>query len=117
LDDALRVTPKHDRWIRLQVDAALAVTSRPYSDSRWSARPAAVASASPDPVGGFGASQHLRQSLAALNVPTKARPEVCLGHADRPFDANGALVGDSTRRLLRKFMRKHAAWLVATTPP
>jgi len=65
--------------------------------------------------GGFGANHHLRQSLAAVNVPTMPQPEAYLGGADRLFDAGGKLSNDATRTFLRGFMEAFAGWIAANT--
>src|SRR5437660_3628660 len=70
---------------------AIDVGSRPYGQSAWNSRPGAVVSASPGPIGGFGANHHLRQSSveragdAATGglSPCNARPV----HTDWPISA------------------------------
>jgi len=55
---------------------------RPEGRSK-SGKPAAIVTASPGVVGGFGANHHLRQSLVFLNAATKPQPEAYLGGADK----------------------------------
>jgi len=112
-DAVLFVTPEHNRSVPAALKNAIDVGSRPYGASAWNGKPAAVVSASPGAIGGFGANHHLRQSLVFLNVPTMAQPEAYLGHADKLFDAGGKLVNDGTRKFLQDFMQAFAAWAAA----
>lgn len=107
----LFVTPEYNRSIPAPLKNALDVGSRPYGESAWEGKPGAVISASPSAVGGFGANHHLRQCLVYLNVPAMQQPEAYVGHADKLFDASGALTNDSTREFLRKFMQAFGAWV------
>lgn len=112
-DAVLFVTPEYNRSIPSPLKNALDVGSRPYGQSVWSGKPGAVVSASPSPIGAFGANHHLRQSLVALNVPTMPQPEAYLGHADKLFDASGRLIDEGARKLLQNFINAFAVWITA----
>lgn len=112
-DAVLFVTPEYNRSIPSPLKNALDVGSRPYGQSVWSGKPGAVVSASPSPIGAFGANHHLRQSLVALNVPTMPQPEAYLGHADKLFDASGRLIDEGARKLLQNFINAFAVWIAA----
>src|SRR6185295_12655888 len=90
---------------------AIDVGSRPYGKSVWSGKPAAVLSASPGAIGGFGANHHLRQSLVFLDMPVLQQPEAYLGHADKMIDASGGFANDATRDFLTKFLGAFEAWI------
>lgn len=107
---ALFVTPEHNRSVPAALKNALDIASRPYGQSVWAGKPAAVVSASPGSLGGFAANHHLRQLLVALNLPTMQQPEIYLAGADKLFDASGALQNDSTRQFLGRFLQAYAAW-------
>src|SRR5262245_35400808 len=107
----LFVTPEYNRSVPAALKNALDVGSRPYGQSVWAGKPAAIVSASPGAMGGFGANHHLRQSLVFLDVPAMQQPEAYLTGADKLFDANGKLVNDHTRSFLQKFMQAYAAWV------
>jgi chromate reductase len=109
----LFVTPEHNRSVPAALKNALDVGSRPYGQSAWNAKPAAVVSASPGAIGGFGANHHLRQSLVFLNVPAMPQPEAYLGGADKLFDGAGQLTSESTRTFLQSFLGAFAAWITA----
>ena len=59
----------------------------------------------------LGANHHLRQSLVFLDVPTMAQPEAYIGNAATMFDDKGALIDDSTREFMRKFLGAFARWI------
>jgi chromate reductase len=109
----LFVTPEYNRSVPGALKNALDVGSRPYGHSVWARKPAAIVSASPGAVGGFGANHHLRQSLVFLDVPTLQQPEAYLNGADKLFDADGKLINDAVRALLLKFMQTFALWIAA----
>ena len=110
-DGVLFVTPEYNRSVPAPLKNALDVGSRPYGQSVWDKKPAAVVSVSPGAVGGFGANHHLRQSLVFLNMPTMQQPEAYIGGASQLFDANGKIANDGTRGFLTKFMEAFAAWV------
>ena len=112
-DAVLFVTPEHNRSVPAALKNAIDVGSRPYGASAWSGKPAAVVTASPGGIGGFGANHHLRQSLVFLDVPAMAQPEAYLGHADKLFDAAGKLNSEGTQKFLQGFMQSFASWIAA----
>src|SRR5690606_39133108 len=62
-DAVLFVTPEYTRSIPSPLKNAIDVGSRPYGQSGWDGKPAAIVSVSPSAIGAFGANHHLRQSL------------------------------------------------------
>lgn len=110
----LFVTPEFNRSVPGALKNAIDVGSRPYGSSIWSGKPAAVVSASPGAIGGFGANHHLRQSLVFLDMPVLQQPEAYLSGADKLLDSHGALANEGTREFLAKFMRTFAAWIERT---
>lgn len=112
-DAVIFATPEYNRSVPGGLKNLIDVASRPYGDSAWSGKPAAVVSVSPGAIGGFGANHHLRQSLVFLDMPTLAQPEAYIGGAAKLFDENGKLINDATREFLNKFMQTFAAWVEA----
>ena len=110
-DGVLFVTPEYNRSVPAPLKNALDVGSRPYGQSAWDKKPAAVVSVSPGAVGGFGANHHLRQSLVFLNMPTMQQPEAYIGGAAQLFDASGKIANEGTRGFLIKVMEAFAAWV------
>lgn len=106
----LFVTPEYNRSVPGAMKNAIDVGSRPYGKSVFSGKPAAVISASPGAIGGFGANHHLRQSLVFLDMPCLQQPESYLGGAGSFFNDQGEL-GDSIRPFLEKFIAAFDKWV------
>ncbi|RYZ21110.1 MAG: NAD(P)H-dependent oxidoreductase [Chitinophagaceae bacterium] len=111
MDGVLFVTPEYNRSVPAVLKNAIDVGSRPYGKSVWNGKPGAVVSVSPGAIGGFGANQHLRQSLVFINVPTMQHPEAYVGGASKLFDEGGTLTNESTREFMKKFMEAFAGWV------
>lgn len=111
MDGVLFLTPEYNRSVPAVLKNAIDVGSRPYGQSVWDGKPAAIASVSPGAIGGFGANHHLRQSLVFLNMPALQQPELYLGGASKVFDAEGKVAEDSTRQLLQKFIDAFSQWV------
>ena len=107
----LFVTPEYNRSVPGLLKNAIDVGSRPYGKSVWDQKPGAVVSVSPGAIGAFGANHHLRQSMVFLNVPMLQQPEAYIGNAKALFDDKGALINDSTRAFLQKFLQAYALWI------
>ncbi len=110
-DGVLFVTPEYNRSVPGLLKNAIDVGSRPYGRSVWSGKPAAVASASPGGIGGFGANHHLRQSLVFLDMPVLQQPEAYIGHAGDLFGDDGSVKNEGTEKFLRSFAEAFAAWV------
>ncbi len=85
----LFVTPEYNRSVPAALKNALDVGSRPYGQSVWNEKPAAIVSVSPGAISGFGANHHLRQSLVFLNMPTLQQPEAYIGNVTNILDDKG----------------------------
>jgi chromate reductase, NAD(P)H dehydrogenase (quinone) len=109
-DAAVFVTPEYNRSVPAVLKNAIDVGSRPYGQSVWNGKPAAVVSVSIGAISGFGANHHLRQSLTFLNMPTLQQPEAYIGNAGTLFDEAGKLK-DGTRDFLKTFLTAFAAWI------
>lgn len=85
----LFVTPEYNRSIPGGLKNALDVGSRPYGQSIWDKKPAAIVSVSPGAISGFGANHALRQSLVFLNMPILQQPEAYIGNVTQILDEDG----------------------------
>ena len=110
-DAVLFVTPEHNLSVPAPLKNALDMASRPYGGNSWDGKPAAIVSASPGAIGGFGANHHLRQSLVFPNMPAMAQPEAYIGHADKLFGADGTLANEGTEKFLRSFLEAFEIWV------
>ena len=111
VDGVLFCTPEYNRSLPGVLKNAIDVGSRPYGQSAWTGKPGAVISLSPGAIGGFGANQHLRQSMVFLDVPMLQQPEAYVGGAANLFDDKGELTNANTREFLGKFMQAFATWV------
>lgn len=111
MDGLLFVTPEYNRSVPAPLKNAIDVGSRPYGKSIWGGKPAAVISASPGAIGGFGANQHLRQSFVFLDIPCMQMPEAYIGDVSHLFDANSNIAKEDTREFLQKYMNAYASWV------
>jgi chromate reductase, NAD(P)H dehydrogenase (quinone) len=109
-DALLFVTPEYNRSVPAVLKNAIDVGSRPYGQSVFSGKPAAVVSISMGAIGGFGANHHLRQSLVFLNVPT-LQHEAYIGNAASLFDEEGQLKNTNTEKFLREFGQSFKGWI------
>ncbi|WP_119326506.1 NAD(P)H-dependent oxidoreductase [Companilactobacillus musae] len=88
-DGVLFVTPEYNRSIPGGLKNAIDVGSRPYGQSAWDKKPAAIVSVSPGAISGFGANHTLRQSLVFLNMPVLQQPEAYIGNVTNILDKDG----------------------------
>jgi len=116
-DAVLFATPEYNRSVPGVLKNAVDVGSRPSGASAWAGKPAAVLSASPGAMGAFGANQHLRQSLVALNMPTLLQPEAYMGNVDKMFDASGQFANPATREFFVKFLNAFNEWIARQLRP
>lgn len=110
-DAVLFITPEYNRSVPGVLKNAIDVGSRPYGNSSWNGKPGGVISVSPGAIGGFGANQHLRQSMVFLNVPMMQQPEAYIGNASNLFDDKGEIANDSTRDFMSKFLQAFSQWI------
>ena len=115
-DAVLFVTPEYNRSVSAVLKNALDVGSRPVGQNVWNGKPGAVISVSRGQLGGFGANNHLRQSLVAVNVPAMAQPEAYVANVDGLLDAEGNLADPETRTFLTGFAAAFAAWIETVKP-
>jgi len=111
-DGILFVTPEYNRGVPGVLKNAIDVGSRPYGESVWNGKPAAIISASPGSIGGFGANHQLRQACVFLNMPVMQQPEAYLGNVtDDSFDADGCLKDGPLKDLVTKLAHAFHDWV------
>lgn len=134
----LFVTPEYNRSIPGVLKNAIDHASRPPGENVWAGKPAGVLGVSIGVIGTAVAQQHLRNSLAYLDVPTLGQPEAFIHVREGLFDASGdircgqqgipARVDGPLRRLgekacrsmtehslyprKRKFQKRRTLWLL-----
>ena len=111
-DGVLFVTPEYNRGVPGVLKNSVDVGSRPYGKSVWNQKPAAIVSASPGSIGGFGANHQLRQAAVFLNMPVMQHPEAYLGHVnDDSFDADGCLKDGPLKDLVMSLSKAFGDWV------
>ena len=112
VDGILFWTPEYNRGVPGVLKNAIDVASRPYGQSVWDKKPAAIISASPGSVGGFGANHQLRQACVFLNMPVMQQPEAYLGHvSDNSFDDQGHVKDGPLKDLILNLAAAFADWV------
>ena len=111
-DGILFCTPEYNRGVPGVLKNAVDVGSRPYGKSVFLKKPAAIVSASPGSIGGFGANHQLRQACVFLDMPVMQQPEAYLGHVnDDSFDENGCLKEGPLKELVTKLAHAFHDWV------
>ncbi len=111
-DGVLFVSPEYNRGIPGVLKNAIDVGSRPYGQSVFDKKPAAIITASPGAIGGFGANHQIRQACVFLNMPVMQQPEAYLGHVtDDSFDENGCLKDGPLKDLVEKLAHAFHDWV------
>ena len=111
-DGVLFCTPEYNRGVPGVLKNAIDIGSRPYGQSVWDKKPAAIVSASPGGIGGFGANHQLRQACVFLNMPVMQQPEAYLGRVtDDAFDGDGRLKQGPLRELVLQLAAAFADWV------
>jgi chromate reductase len=109
-DAILLVTPEYNYSVPGVLKNAIDWASRPYGDSAWLGKPAAIMGASMGAIGTARAQYHLRQIMVFLNMFPINQPEVMIGHAAERFDKDGNLTDETTKELIRQLLTNLAAW-------
>ncbi|MGI4847662.1 MAG: NADPH-dependent FMN reductase [Janthinobacterium lividum] len=116
-DGVLFVTPEYNRSVPGMLKNVIDIGSRPYGQSIWSGKPAAIISVSPGAMGGFGANHHLRQSLVFLDMPILQQPEAYIGGGGKLFNQDGKITNEDTVKFMSRFMATFASWVDKTAKP
>ncbi|HTK37547.1 MAG TPA: NAD(P)H-dependent oxidoreductase [Pyrinomonadaceae bacterium] len=109
-DAILFVTPEYNYSVPGVLKNAIDWASRPYGDSAWDGKPAAIMGASIGTVGTARAQYHLRQMMVFLNMFTVNRPEVMIAGAPKGFDGEGNLTDETAKDLIRQLLQNLVEW-------
>ena len=109
-DAILFVTPEYNYSVPGVLKNAIDWASRPYGDSAWAGKPAAIMGVSSGTMGTVRAQYHLRQICVFLNVFPLNQPEVMIGNAAERFDVQGNLVDEKTREYVQHLLTNLARW-------
>ena len=103
-DALLIATPEYNYSVSGVLKNAFDWASRPPGQSVLTGKPTAIMGASPGQFGTVRAQLHLRQSLLDVNAQTVNKPEVLINHAAQKFDADGNLIDEKARQVIRAFL-------------
>lgn len=103
-DAILFATPEYNYSLPGGLKNAIDWASRPYGQSAWQGKPAAILGVSSGNFGTARAQYDLRKILVALNMPVVIQPEIMIGNAAQRFDQDGKLNDEPTRKLIRKLL-------------
>jgi chromate reductase len=110
-DGLLFVTPEYNRSVPGVLKNAIDIASRPYGDSAFAGKPAAVCGTSIGAIGTAVAQQHLRSILAYLDAPTLGQPEVFIHFTDGLIGPDGNINNPGTREFLQGFVDRFVDWV------
>jgi chromate reductase len=103
-DAILFATPEYNYSLPGGLKNAIDWASRPYGESAWQGKTAAIMGVS---IGNFGtarAQYDLRKILVAFDMPVVVQPEVMIGNATERFDKDGRLTDERSRQLIQKLL-------------
>lgn len=103
-------TPEYNYSIPGVLKNAIDWASRPYGDSAWNGKPAAIMGASGGAIGTARAQYDLRKTMVFLNMFPINQPEVMIGNAGSRFDAEGNLTDEKTKEFIAKMIVSLAEW-------
>ncbi len=110
-DAVLFVTPEYNRSIPGALKNAIDWGSRPWGESSWAGRPAAIMGASPGAIGTALAQSHLRNILLALDVGVMGQPEVYVQLRPEIIGEDLTVSDESLRNLLERHITAFEAWI------
>ncbi len=110
-DAVLFVTPEYNRSVPGVLKNAIDTASRPYGDSAFAGKPAAVIGASIGAIGTALAQQHLRNVLSYLDMAVLPNPEAFLHYTDGLVADDGSITNDGTRKFLQGFVDAFIVWI------
>jgi chromate reductase len=111
-DGVLFCSPEYNRGVPGVLKNAIDVGSRPYGQNVFDKKPAAIVTASPGSIGGFGSNHQIRQACVFLNMPVMQQPEAYLGHVtDDSFDESGCLKEGPLKDLVTTLAHAFHDWV------
>jgi chromate reductase len=109
-DAVLFVTPEYNYSVSGVLKNAIDWGSRPYGDSAWFGKPAAIMGASVGTLGTARAQYHLRQICVFLNVFPLNQPEVMIRGASDLFDDAGNLTDQAAKDRISALLKSLVEW-------
>jgi chromate reductase, NAD(P)H dehydrogenase (quinone) len=104
-DAIVFVTPEYNYSTSGVLKNAIDWASRPYGDSAWEGKPAAIMGVSGGAIATARAQYDLRKSMVFLNMHPLNRPEVMIGNSGEKFNSDGDLTDEKTKEFIAKQMK------------
>jgi chromate reductase len=109
-DAILISSPEYNYSIPGVLKNAIDWASRPYGDSAWEGKPAAIMGCSPGAIGTARMQYHLRQVMVFLDMHPLNKPEVMINNCAGKFDETGRLTDEKTREYIGKMLTTLVEW-------
>ncbi|MFA5131384.1 MAG: NAD(P)H-dependent oxidoreductase [Patescibacteria group bacterium] len=109
-DAILFSSPEYNYSIPGVLKNAIDLASRPYGDSAWAGKPAAIMGASIGNVATARMQYHLRQVMVFLDMHPLNRPEVMVAMAQNKTNENGELTDDETKTKISEMLVALVDW-------
>jgi chromate reductase, NAD(P)H dehydrogenase (quinone) len=109
-DAILFSTPEYNYSIPGVLKNAIDWASRPYGQSAWNGKPAAIMGASVGGIATARAQYDLRKMMVFLNMFPINKPEVMIGNCAAKFDESGNLADEATRFIIKEMLENLIAW-------
>lgn len=110
-DAVLFVTPEYNRSIPGILKNAIDWPSRPYGESVWHDKPAAIAGATGGVSGTAAAQAHLRSILPVLGMALMGAPEIYFQSRPGAIDENGNITDERVRTNLNIWVERFTDWI------
>jgi chromate reductase len=110
-DAVLFVTPEYNRSIPGILKNAIDWPSRPYGDSVWSGKPAAIAGATGGVSGTAAAQAHLRSILPMTGIALMGTPEVYFQSRPGSIGDDYDIADDRMRTNLGIWVERFSDWI------
>lgn len=110
-DAVLLVTPEYNRSIPGILKNAIDWPSRPYGESVWYGKPAAIVGATPGVSGTAAAQAHLRSILPMIGTVLMGTPEIYLQSRQGLFDDEFNVTDDRIATNLGNWVNQFTAWI------
>ena len=112
----LFATPEYNYSVPGVLKNAIDWASRPYGESAWDGKPAAIVGASTGMLGSARAQYHLRQMFVFLKIFVIYESEVMIPMAEDRLDDLGDLTDDVSRKLIAELLENLVDWTKKLSP-
>ncbi len=113
-DGVLFVTPEYNRSIPGVLKNAIDWASRPYGQSVWAGKPAAIGGTSQGGIATAVAQAHLKSIVGGyLAMPMLGQPELYVQWKDGMIAEDGTIANEDTKKFLQGFVDKFEQWVAS----